>query len=250
MDAALKTVFLCLLLALTGCVRTVIPYTQQHSPYETYQVRTGDTLASIGRRYQLDYQVLARRNHLRAPYTIYTGQQIYLWGEAPRSSYLPIEEPAKQAHVGSANESARKGKVSVKKERGAKLLQPGQVSLIWPLRGKVTTRFGRSHGQTHDGIDIAAKEGTPVHAAAAGEVVYADDRVSGYGHLIILRHSLDMFTAYAHNQRNLVSQGDYVKQGDIIARVGQTGRASGSHLHFEVRRGPTPVDPLAYLPKR
>jgi lipoprotein NlpD len=102
----------------------------------------------------------------------------------------------------------------------------------------------------HDGIDIGAKEGTPVYAAAAGEVVYSDQRLSGYGKLIIVRHSQDMFTAYAHNQRNLVRKGDRVKKGDVIARVGKTGRASGSHLHFEVRRGSTPVDPLAYLPRK
>jgi lipoprotein NlpD len=102
----------------------------------------------------------------------------------------------------------------------------------------------------HDGIDIGAKEGTPIRAAAAGEVVYSDQRLSGYGKLIIIRHSSDMFTAYAHNQRNLVRKGGRVKAGAVIARVGRTGRASGPHLHFEVRRGSTPVDPLAYLPRR
>lgn len=245
MDAALKSVFLCLLLALTGCVRTVIHYTPQHSPYETYQVRSGDTLYSIAKRNDLDYHTLARRNHLSSPYIIYVGQQIYLWSEAPRSTYLPIEGSEKQSAGGSKHKekTARKGKDKI-------ALRRGRVRLIWPLHGRMTTKFGRSHGMIHDGIDISAKEGAPVRAAAAGEVVYADGRVSGYGQLIILRHSLDMFTAYAHNQRNLVKQGDYVKRGEIIARVGRTGRAKQPELHFEVRRGPTPVDPLAYLPKR
>lgn len=249
MDAALKTIFLCLLLALTGCVRTVIPYTPQHSPYETYQVRSGDTLYSIAKRYNIDYHTLAGRNHLKAPYIIYIGQQIYLWSEAPRSSYLPIEGPGMQSHTRVTAQSQNREKV-VSKEKHQAILRRGRVKLIWPLHGTITTRFGRSHGQTHDGIDIAAKEGSPVRAAAAGEVVYADKRVSGYGRLIILKHSRDMFTAYAYNQRNLVKQGDNVKQGEIIARVGHTGRATGPHLHFEVRRGPTPVDPQVYLPKR
>lgn len=100
----------------------------------------------------------------------------------------------------------------------------------------------------HDGIDIGAKTGTAVHAAASGEVVYSDHRLSGYGRMIIIRHSPDLFTAYAHNQRNLVRKGNRVKAGEVIARVGSSGRASGPHLHFEVRRGETPVDPLAYLP--
>jgi len=82
-----------------------------------------------------------------------------------------------------------------------------------------------------------------------GKVVYADHRIAGYGRLIIIRHAGDFFTAYAHNERNLVSRGDHVKQGEIIARVGETGRATGPHLHFEIRRGATPVNPLAYLPR-
>jgi len=102
----------------------------------------------------------------------------------------------------------------------------------------------------HDGIDIAVPRGTPVHAAASGEVVYSDQRLSGYGKLVIIRHSGNFFTAYAHNQRNLVRRGDHVRAGDIIARAGSSGRASGPHVHFEIRRGSTPVDPLAYLPRR
>jgi len=102
----------------------------------------------------------------------------------------------------------------------------------------------------HDGIDIGAARGTPVVAAASGKVVYADHRLSGYGKLVIIRHSGNVFTAYAHNQRNLVRKGDRVRAGSVIARVGSSGRATGAHLHFEVRRGSTPVDPLAYLPRR
>lgn len=102
----------------------------------------------------------------------------------------------------------------------------------------------------HDGIDIKAKEGTPIYVAEAGTVVYADDRLSGYGKLVIVRHGRNLFTAYAHNQRNLVRKGAKVRRGEEIAKVGHTGRASGPHLHFEVRHGSTAVDPLAYLPKR
>ncbi|MDQ6972293.1 MAG: M23 family metallopeptidase [Mariprofundaceae bacterium] len=248
MDAALKFVLVVLVLALAGCFRTIVPHAPLHGEHETYQVRSGDTLGDIAKRYRLDYQKLASRNHLHPPYTIYTGQRLYLWNEAPKSSYLPmpkarkikphhkakqVSKPHKKAHRASAYASRR-----------------GGVKLHWPVRGKVTSKFGRRHGRPHDGIDIGAKEGTPVHAAANGEVVYADRRLSGYGNLIIVRHSHDMFTAYAHNQRNLVRKGQRVAQGDVIARVGHTGRATGPHLHFEVRRGPTPVNPQAYLPRR
>jgi len=246
-DAALRVAAVVLLLLLGGCFRTVVSYTPQPGAHETYQVRPGDTLGNIARRYNLDYRTLAKRNHIRPPYTIYTGQQIYLRTDAPRSSYLPVPVAKAKAHA----KPVRKAEKTTRKHAVKKpALKSGSVRLQWPLNGKVTSRFGRRHGRPHDGIDIGGKEGTPVHAAAAGEVVYADNRLSGYGHLIIVRHSHDMFTAYAHNQRNLVKKGQHVKQGDVIARVGHTGRATGPHLHFEVRRGPTPVDPLVYLPKR
>jgi len=163
---------------------------------------------------------------------------------------MPTNTTSPKPPVKAKIKAPSKVKKSAKKVARHVPGKSGAVSLHWPLDGKVSSRFGRRHGRAHDGIDISAKEGTPVRAAAAGKVVYADNRLSGYGNLIIVRHSSDMFTAYAHNQRNLVGKGAQVKRGDIIARVGHTGRASGSHLHFEVRRGPTPVDPQAYLPRR
>jgi len=246
MDVALRIAAVFLLLLLAGCFKTVIPYTPLPGAHETYQVRHGDTLGKIGKRYGLDYRVLAKRNHIRPPYTIYVGQHLYLRRDAPRSSYLPVPKERIVKHASAGRKKAGKKATAKKRYVG----KSGRVSLRWPVSGKVTSRFGRRHGRPHDGIDIGAREGTPVRAAAAGQVVYADNRLSGYGNLIIVRHSRDMFTAYAHSQRNLVRKGQSVKQGDIIARVGHTGRASGPHLHFEVRRGPTPVDPLAYLPRR
>jgi len=248
MAIALKISLICLLLVLSGCFRTVVPYTPQRAEYASYQVRSGDTLGSIAKRHKLDYKTLARRNHLRAPYTIYVGQRLYLWRHAPKSTHLPMPKIHKKAHRHIVKKKAKSSRKAAKKLSRA--VHKGKVSLHWPVRGKISSKFGRRHGRPHDGIDIAAKEGTPVRAAAAGEVVYADHRLTGYGNLIIVRHSHDMFTAYAHNQRNLVHKGQRVKRGDTIARVGHTGRSSGSHLHFEVRRGPTPVNPLVYLPKR
>ncbi|OIQ02354.1 MAG: hypothetical protein COS82_04580 [Zetaproteobacteria bacterium CG06_land_8_20_14_3_00_59_53] len=248
MDVPLRIAAIVLVLLLSGCFRTVVSYTPLPGAHEAYQVRAGDTLGNIAKRYNLDYRDLARRNHISPPYTIYVGQQLYLRSKAPKSSYLPVPAERVQARAKSTAKvapAASEGRVAKKP-----VMKSGAVSLQWPVKGRVTSKFGRRHGRPHDGIDIGGKEGAPVYAAAAGEVVYADNRLSGYGHLIIVRHSHDMFTAYAHNQRNLVKKGQPVKQGDTIARVGHTGRATGPHLHFEVRRGPTPVDPLVYLPKR
>ncbi len=242
-------------LILSGCFKTELPiYTQTHhksashsSHASSYKVRPKDTLYSIGRRFGVNYKTLARNNHIRYPYTIYTGQRIYLKGVAPRSRALPVaKHQYKRKHVKKA--SKKKSKTHTAKRTIRKSTKVSR--LRWPVNGVLTSHFGRRGSRMHDGIDIGAKEGTAVHAAAAGEVVYADHRLTGYGRLIIIRHRHDLFTAYAHNQRNLVRKGDKVKAGDVIARVGHTGRATGPHLHFEVRRGPTPVDPLSYLPKK
>jgi len=246
--ATLKILLIGLLLVLSGCFKTVVPFVPQHAAYASYQVRSGDTLGNIAKRHHLDFKVLARRNHLRSPFTIYVGQRLSLWRDAPKSTYLPMPKLRKKVRVKPHKKTKKQKRKVVRK--ASRVQYKGKVSLHWPLRGRVTSKFGMRHGRPHDGIDIGAKEGTAVHAAAAGEVVYADHRLTGYGNLIIVRHSHDMFTAYAHNQRNLVHKGQRVKRGDVIARVGHTGRASGPHLHFEVRRGPTPVNPIVYLPRR
>ena len=122
--------------------------------------------------------------------------------------------------------------------------------LIWPVEGRVMSRFGWRGHRHHDGIDIAAPEGTPVVAAADGIVIYSGNGFRGYGNLIVIKHTPRVFTIYAHNKKNLVRKGQKVRQGQTIALVGSTGRATGPHLHFELRIGNKPVDPLKYLPPR
>jgi len=100
----------------------------------------------------------------------------------------------------------------------------------------------------HDGIDIAAPEGTPIHAVERGEVIFSD-QLRGYGNIVILRHGGGLVSVYAHNQANLVREGDKVERGDVIAKVGSTGRVSGPHLHFEIRKNNMAQDPLRFLPQ-
>jgi murein DD-endopeptidase MepM/ murein hydrolase activator NlpD len=119
--------------------------------------------------------------------------------------------------------------------------------LAWPLQGVLYGRYGVRAGRRHDGIDIAAPEGTTVAAAADGTVIYAGEQ-AGYGALVILRHEGGLVTLYAHNSKVLVADGDAVRRGQPIARVGQSGRTSGPHLHFEVRDGTRPKNPLLFLP--
>lgn len=119
----------------------------------------------------------------------------------------------------------------------------------WPVEGEISSLYGVRRGRRHDGVDLRSPRGTPVRAADDGEVVYSK-RLRGYGNLILLKHGDGFFTVYAHNAVNLVKKGAQVKRGQMISKVGSTGRATGPHLHFEVREGSKPRNPLFFLPKR
>ena len=123
---------------------------------------------------------------------------------------------------------------------------PSAAGLIWPVSGPVTSPFGMRWGRTHEGIDIGVPEGTPIHAAASGSVIYAGWE-EGYGNLVVLDNGGNLATAYAHQSRIAVSIGQPVAQGDVIGYSGCTGHCLGPHLHFEVRINGSPVDPLGYL---
>ena len=123
---------------------------------------------------------------------------------------------------------------------------PSAAGLIWPVNGPVTSPFGMRWGRMHEGIDIGVPNGTPIHAAASGRVIYAG-WMDGYGNLVAIDHGRGISTAYGHQSRIAVSVGQIVSQGQTIGYVGCTGHCFGPHLHFEVRINGTPVDPLGYL---
>ena len=139
-------------------------------------------------------------------------------------------------------------------DTGTRLIVPGAVSLngiVWPLRGKLSSRFGPRGRRYHWGIDIPAPKGTPIKAAADGLVIASSDNLkgfSGYGRLIIIEHGSGIRTLYAHNSKNIVKSGKCIRAGEIIGEVGSTGKSTGNHLHFEVRQNGRAVDPLNYLP--
>jgi peptidoglycan DL-endopeptidase CwlO len=124
---------------------------------------------------------------------------------------------------------------------------PSAAGLIWPVQGPITSPFGPRWGGFHPGIDIGVPEGTPIHAAAAGTVIYCGWE-SGYGNLVVIDHHNSLATAYAHQSRIEVSCNQNVEQGQVIGLSGCTGFCTGPHLHFEVRVNGAPVDPLGYLP--
>ena len=119
--------------------------------------------------------------------------------------------------------------------------------MCWPLEGVLTSRFGQRDGRSHDGVDVSAAIGTPVRAAADGTVVFVGEH-AGYGKLTLVAHTNGLVSVYAHQQIQLVRKGQRVKARQQIGAVGLTGRTTGPHLHFEVRRGVQPINPLQYLP--
>jgi murein DD-endopeptidase MepM/ murein hydrolase activator NlpD len=124
----------------------------------------------------------------------------------------------------------------------------GGERFLWPVKGKVISSFGpKKGGLNNDGINIAAPEGASVVAADNGVVAYAGNELRGFGNLLLIRHADGWVTAYAHNEKLLVKRGEKVKRGQTVAQIGRTGNVSAPQLHFEIRRGTDPVDPLKYL---
>jgi murein DD-endopeptidase MepM/ murein hydrolase activator NlpD len=198
----------------------------------THVVQKGETLYRIAKTYGIDPRELMEANGIADAKSLVVGQELFVPG-APRPVHVePLPPGAAAAQEPEPTALPRK---------------PGNGTLQWPLKGVLYRGFGVKQGQRHDGIDLSAPEGTLVRAAAAGEVIYTGNQ-SGYGTIVILRHSTSLITLYAHNSAILVKDGDRVDAGTPIAKVGQSGRTTGPHLHFEVRESTRPRDPLAYLP--
>ncbi|MCQ4282746.1 peptidoglycan DD-metalloendopeptidase family protein [Pseudomonas stutzeri] len=226
-----------------------------------YTVQRGDTLWSIAFRFGWDWRDLARVNNIRPPHVIYPGQTIRFSGQAPRAvATRPVTAPPASAPstppivtnpVPTPPPLTRPTVAAPKPAAPNTPIKPVTRSAsgwAWPAGGTVIGRFS-SNGSLNKGIDIAGELGQPVLAASDGAVVYAGSGLRGYGELVIIKHSDTYVSAYGHNRRLLVQEGQQVKAGQTIAEMGSTG-TDRVKLHFEIRRQGKPVDPLQYLPKR
>ncbi len=174
---------------------------------------------------------------------------------APKQETVAVVSPTRVAPVAPAPKPEQQVAV-VSPPASAAVAMPekptdsgGAPSFRWPARGRVISGAGAmTNGQQNDGINLALPEGTPVHAAEDGVVAYAGSELKGYGNLVLIRHSNGFVTAYAHASEIMVKRGDQVRRGQVIAKSGQTGNVSSPQLHFEIRKGSTPVDPMQYLP--
>jgi len=196
-----------------------------------HRVERGETLYRIGKAYGVTYQELARVNRIVDPDRIEVGQELVIPHASRR---LPVEL--------ITPDRARDDRPA------ASDLPHGASPFVWPVPdGVLFSDFGPRGETHHDGIDISSPVGTPVRAARDGRVIYADS-LRGYGNLIILEHDGGYATVYAHNRTNRAAPGDEVRQGEVIAEVGDTGTASGPNLHFEIRKDNVARNPRFYLP--
>jgi murein DD-endopeptidase MepM/ murein hydrolase activator NlpD len=205
-------------------------HTYRHGQRGVYHtVESHQTFWRICKTYGVDMEGVARINGIRDKSKIQVDQRIFIPGAA---KVLKVDIYVEDVTAGASS-------TAVRYEKG---------KFMWPVQGPMTTLFGMDGKRRHDGIDISAPVGTPIRAADSGRVVYSDNKMRGYGNLIIIEHRDKFFTIYAHNKENVVKEEVDVEQGDIIARVGKTGNATGPHLHFEVRKGSRPLDPIQFLP--
>lgn len=224
-------------------------------PYGVYHtVGKGQTLYNISRVYNVPIADIERMNNIQDTTDLKPGEKIFIPG-ADKVLYVPptVETGQVESRNGAVKRTAHTGQSNTEytgKHAAIGTAVPGAPSpkFSWPLHGRILQTFSVSNGSKHDGIDIKASEGSPVRAAASGSVIYSNDTIRGYGNMIIIKHRDGFVTVYAHNSVNMVQQGQEVSRGQIIAKVGHTGYATGPHLHFEIRLHAIPQDPLRYLP--
>ena len=194
--------------------RTTTTVAQAEQPKEViHYVQRGETLWGISRKYQVSLQSITSANNISESSRLNVGQRLVI-PNVRSSSISPY-------------------------------------SFIWPLNGLITSHFGiRTLGgrrDYHTGIDIDGHSGASIRAAESGKVSFSG-YINGYGNVVIIDHAGGYSTVYAHSASNLVKEGQNVKKGEIICKLGSTGNATGSHLHFEIRENGRPVNPLSYLP--
>lgn len=239
--------YLCLFLivALVGCGSNLAPVTElKWQPYSrqqtTHIVQRGETLYAIAFRYDTDFRTLAHLNHIQPPYSLRVGQVLSLRGVVRRTVTLP--RPANRYKLHRATSVVPQRTIYSPARRNLR----SSSGWLWPVSGRVVTSFVPEQGKK--GINIACKNGEKVIAASTGVVAYAGSGLAGYGNLIIIKHSNEYLTAYGHNAKITVSEGQHVKAGQVIAIAGVIDHKY-TGVHFEIRKAGIPVNPLNYLQK-
>ncbi|PZR07674.1 MAG: peptidoglycan-binding protein [Archangium gephyra] len=222
----------------------------------THTVEKGQTLYRIAKTYGVTVEEVMDANRIDDPRELKVGEVLYVPGATVTRKVEKYDspEPVPQARPPAViavktPSSPSEPKPPVEKEKKPpKVVKVGKGNgaLAWPLRGVLYARFGKKGKELHDGIDLAAPAGLPVKAAAEGNVLFAGEQ-KGYGLIVIVEHKGGLITLYAHNRDLRVKTGQKIREGQVVATVGDSGRTSGPHLHFEVRKDGVPMDPLDFL---
>jgi murein DD-endopeptidase MepM/ murein hydrolase activator NlpD len=236
----------------------------------SHTVQPGETLFSVARTYNVTATELAEANDVGLDHRVQMGEKLSIPGGA-RAAQVAQQRPAEQPKVqplvyrkddkdDQPRQQAAAPEPAPQPQKAAYAApepqaQPNPIAtggsdFRWPVRGRVISGFGtKPNGQTNDGVNISVPEGTEIKAAEGGVVAYAGNELKGFGNLVLIRHAGEWVTAYAHASEILVKRGDVVRRGQTIARSGKTGSVTTPQLHFEVRRGASPVDPMDHLPQ-
>lgn len=228
-----------IVLGIPGCV---------HGPPGTiHYVRAGENLYRIGLHYGVEPAVIARENGIRDVRALRVGQRLFV--PRPKGASATASATRRRSTDSTARARTRSngagGQANPQVRKAA--LDPSSPRFGWPTRGRLSSGYGLRRGRHHEGIDIASPHGSPIFAAEAGRVIHSG-RMRGYGKVVVVKHAGRYRTIYAHASRLVVRRGEFVERGQKIAEVGSTGRSTGPHLHFEIRRDESPRNPLAYLP--
>ncbi len=253
MPLVLYLSFFIVLIAVSACGHKGIYSTGYYSgrpakwPKAIHLVRPGETLYSIAWQYGHDYREVALWNGINRPYTIFPQQKLKVTKPAGFNNHRTVALTKVNKPVRPVPIKSKRRELPVK-PIGTPRRVSQKLKWQWPAKGKILSRFSlRDPGQK--GIDIAGQKGQAIYAAERGYVVYSGDGLRGYGELIIVKHNDTFLSAYAHNRRLLVKEGQNVKKGEHIADMGKTG-TERVMLHFEIRRDGIPVNPFEYLPKQ
>jgi murein DD-endopeptidase MepM/ murein hydrolase activator NlpD len=226
---------------------------------DVHIVAPGESLMGIARKYDVTLTAIAHANNIKPFTPISIGDRLVIPGgrhvaalhaaapqvAAPRT-VRPSESvgsvPAENARLATPEPQVTESPAKSAEAAGS------LPSFRWPVRGRINSRFGEKvNGAPNDGINLAVPEGTPIKAADDGVVAYAGNELKGYGNLVLVRHANGYVSAYANASELMVKRGDAVKRGQVIAHAGQTGNVTSPQLHFEIRKGSTPVDPMQFL---
>ena len=216
----------------------------------TVRVQRGDTLYGLAFRNEIDFRDLASWNNIGAPYTIYPGQSLRLYPASGKPASTSTSSRPSTASTATRKPPAVTTAPSTASKPAPRPAAPVSSGFTWrwPADGQVIGRFVAGDA-SKQGVDIAGSSGQPVRAAGDGVVVYSGGGLVGYGELVIIKHNDAWLSAYGHNRKRLVNEGQNVKAGQQIAEMGRSGTARDM-LHFEIRYNGKPVDPLLYLPKK